>query len=119
MAEKATNNTPTPSALVGKLLVDFPTCRRTLRFAPQAAVFPVRSTLTMISDKRELWYSKREVEQMKLERDADAITLARTLLSASAEDLKEGGVHVSQAIGLERKVNPTQARGKSNVPPRD
>jgi hypothetical protein len=69
----------------------------------------------------DMWYSKREVEQMKLERNADAITqadaitLARTLLSPSAEDLREGGVHVSQVIGLEKAVNPTQARGKSKV----
>jgi len=61
----------------------------------------------MIFDKRELWYSERNVEEMKLERDADAITLARTLLSPSAEDLREGGVHVSQVIGLEKAVNPT------------
>jgi hypothetical protein len=115
--EEATNNDPDPtaSALVGKLLVDFPTRRRTLRFAPRATVFPIRSTLTMIFDKRELWYSERNVEEMKLERDADAITLARTLLSPSAEDLREGGVHVSQVIGLEKAVNPTQARGKSKV----
>jgi len=69
----------------------------------------------MISDKRELWYSERDVEQMKLERDTDAIILARTLLSPSAEDLQEVGVHVSQAIGLEKAVNPAQARGKSKV----
>ncbi len=118
--EKATNNnapatTATPNALVGRLLVDFPTCRRTLRFAPQATVIPIRSTLTMISDKRELWYSKRDVENMKLERDSDAVTLAKKLLTPSAEDLNEGGIHVSQVIGLEKAVNPTQARGKSKA----
>eukprot|EP00985_Skeletonema_marinoi_P000516 scaffold194_cov80-Skeletonema_marinoi.AAC.1 len=37
---------------------------------------------------------------MKLERKSDAIALAR---APSAEHLKEGGVHVSQAIGLEKR----------------
>jgi hypothetical protein len=69
----------------------------------------------MISDKRELWYSKRDVENMKLERDSDAVTLAKKLLTPSAEDLNEGGIHVSQVIGLEKAVNPTQARGKSKA----
>jgi len=63
----------------------------------------------MISDKRELWYSRMDVEDMKLERNSDAIILARTLLSPSAEDLN---VHVSQAIGLDKAVNPVQAKSK-------
>jgi hypothetical protein len=41
----------------------------------------------MISDIRELWYSKRDVDDMKLEMNSDAIALARTLLSPTAEDL--------------------------------
>jgi hypothetical protein len=66
----------------------------------------------MISDKRELWYSRWDVEDMKLERNSDAIALARTLLSPSAEDLQEGGIHVGQAIGLEKAVNPVEAKSK-------
>jgi hypothetical protein len=66
----------------------------------------------MISDKQELWYSKSDVNGMKLERNSDAIALARTLLSPSTEDLQEGGVHVSQAIGLEKAVNPIEAKSK-------
>ena len=103
-----------PSASSGRLLVDFPTRRRlpTVRFDPQFTVFPIQSTLSMI-DKRELWYSRWDVEDMKLERNSDAIALARTLLSPSAEDL-HGGVHVSQAIGLEKVINPIQAKSKLN-----
>ena len=83
-----------PSTLGDQLLVDFPTRRRrpTVRFDPQLTVHPIRSTLTMIFDKRELWYSGRDVDNMKLERNSDAIALARTLSSPSAEDLKEGGI---------------------------
>jgi hypothetical protein len=66
----------------------------------------------MISDKREMWYSMHEEEEMKIERNSDAIALARTLLPPSAEDLHEGGVHVSQAIGLEKVINPIQAKSK-------
>jgi hypothetical protein len=62
-------------------------------------------------------FGERDVKEMKLERDAAAITLAMTLLSPSAEDedLNEGGAHVSPVIGLEKAVNPAQARGKSKV----
>jgi hypothetical protein len=103
-----------PSTLGDQLLVDFPTRRRrpTVRFDPQVTVHPIRSTLTMIFDKRELWYSGRDVDDMKLERNSDAIALARTLLSPSAEDLKEGGIHVSQANGLDNAVNPIEAKSK-------
>jgi hypothetical protein len=66
----------------------------------------------MISDKQELWYSKRDLDEMKIERNSDAISLARTLLFPTAEDLKGGGVHVSQAIGLEKAVNPIEAKSK-------
>ena len=45
-------------------------------------------------------------------RNSDAIALARTLLSPSAQDLKEGRIHVSQAIGLEKTVNPVEAKSK-------
>jgi hypothetical protein len=73
---------------------------------------PIRSTLTMISAEQELWYSKRDVDVMKLERNSDAIALARALLSPTAEDLEEGGIHVSQAIGLDKAVNPIEAKSK-------
>jgi hypothetical protein len=69
----------------------------------------------MISDKRELWYSRRDVDGMKLERNSDAIALARTLLFPTAEDLKEGGIHVSQAIGLDNAVNPIEAKSKLKI----
>jgi hypothetical protein len=108
------SSTNSPSALGGQLLVDFPTRRRrpTVRFTPQCTVYPIRSTLTMISNKQELWYSRNDVEKMKLERNSDAIALARTLLYPSAEDLQEGGIHVSQAIRLEKAVNPMEAKSK-------
>ena len=108
------SNNHSPSALDGQLLVDFPTRRRrpTVRFDTRPTVYPIQSTLTMISDKRELWYSRHEEEEMKIERNTDAIALARTLLSPSAEDLHEGGIHVSQAIGLEKTANPVEAKSK-------
>eukprot|EP00984_Skeletonema_dohrnii_P026201 scaffold15512_cov90-Skeletonema_dohrnii-CCMP3373.AAC.2 len=105
-----------PSALCDQLLVDFPTRRRpTVRFASSATVFPIHSTLNMISNQEELWYTKRDVQTMKHERKSDAIALARILLAPSAEHLKEGGVHVSQAIGLEKLVNPIQAKKDRRV----
>jgi hypothetical protein len=104
------------SASSGRLLVDFPTRRRrrrpTVRFDPQLTVYPIQSTLTMIFDKRELWYSRMDVEDMKRQRNSNAIALAWRLLSPSAEDLQEGGIHVSQAIGLDKAVNPVQAKSK-------
>jgi hypothetical protein len=66
----------------------------------------------MISNQEELWYTKRDVKTMKLERKSDAIALTRILLAPSSEHLKEGGVHVSQAIGLEKLVNPSQAKSE-------
>ena len=62
----------------------------------------------MICRKVELWYSLIDVETMKMQRTADAVTLRRTLLS-SAEDLGDEVLHVSQAVGLERVINPTHA----------
>eukprot|EP00985_Skeletonema_marinoi_P024066 scaffold16477_cov83-Skeletonema_marinoi.AAC.1 len=107
------NYSSPPSALCDQLLVDFPTRRRpTVRFASSATVFPIHSTLTMISKQEELWYTKTDVKTMKLERKSDAIALARILLAPSAEHLKEGGVHVSQAIGLEKLLNPIQAKSE-------
>ena len=44
---------------------------------------------------------------------SDAITLRRTLLAPPAEVLENGGVHVSQAVGLEKiLLDPTEARSK-------
>ena len=100
----------------GQLLVDFPTrCRterrnKSVRFASHVSELSVRSTLTMISDKQELWYASRDIQEFRLERDQDAAALARTLLAPSAEDLKEGGLIVSKATGLERVVNPIERR---------
>ena len=96
-----------------QLLVDFPTRRRpTVRFDSSVTVFPVRSTLTMIRRKDELWYSKRDVETMKMQTRIDATYLRRTLRARSAEHLEEGGAHVSQAVGLEEALDPTLARSK-------
>ena len=105
----------TSSDLRDQLLVDFPSRRQpTVSFSPTATVFPIRSTLTMIRHKEDLWYSQKDVDTMKLERtfDAIAITLRRKLLAPSAEDLREGGLHVSQAVGLEKLINPIQAKSK-------
>ena len=102
--------------LNGQLLVDFPTRRPpTVSFAPQVTVHPIRSTLTMISDKRELWYSRNEEDEMKLDRNIDASALRRTLSSSSAADLQERGIHISQAIGLEMAVNPLEAKSKLKI----
>eukprot|EP00985_Skeletonema_marinoi_P001764 scaffold701_cov102-Skeletonema_marinoi.AAC.1 len=49
---------------------------------------------------------------MKIERKLDAIVLERTLLAPSAEDLTGGGVHVSQAVGLEKEVNHIPAKSE-------
>ena len=101
------------SDLCDQFLVDFPTRRRsTVRFASTVKVLPIRSTLTMICHKDELWYSKRDEETMKIERKLDAIVLERTLLAPSAEDLTGGGVHVRQAVGLEKEVNHIPAKSE-------
>eukprot|EP00985_Skeletonema_marinoi_P003667 scaffold1601_cov140-Skeletonema_marinoi.AAC.4 len=100
-----------PSDLCDQLIVDFPTRNQsTVRFASTVEVLPIRSTLTMIGHKEELWYTSRDFKTMKLQRRSDAIDLGRILLAPSDEDLMEGGVHVSQAVGLEKAVNPIQAR---------
>ena len=102
-----------PNALCDQLLVDFPTRRRpSVRFAPSATVQPVRSTLTMICHKEELWYSKRDEAAMKVQRKIDVITLRRAILAHSAEDIKGGAVHVSQVAGLEEALDPTEAKSK-------
>ena len=96
--------TGAPTDQYDQLLVDFPTRRQpTVRFASTVEVLPIRSTLTMICHKEELWSTNRDFKTMKLQRRSDAIDLGRILLAPSAEDLMEGGVHVSQAVGLRRK----------------
>ena len=94
-----------------QLLVDFPTHRRpSVRFTSTDEVHPIRSTLDMISHKEELWYSKRDETTMKMQMRIDAITLRRTF---AADITEEGGLHVSQMVGLEALVaNPTQAKSK-------
>jgi hypothetical protein len=52
---------------------------------------------------------------MKLDRNIDASALRRTLSSSSAADLQERGIHVSQAIGLEKAVNPIEAKSKFKI----
>ena len=108
--------TEAPSDLCDQqLLVDFPSRRRpSVSFISTVEVLHVRSTLDMICDKEELWYSTRDVAMMKIQRTSDANALRRTLLAASsADDLEEVGLHGSQVAGLEEKVvDPTQAKSK-------
>ena len=52
---------------------------------------------------------------MTFERNSDASALRRTLLSSSAADLQERGIHISQAIGLEMAVNPLEAKSKLKI----
>ena len=107
------SDAPSAPPLCDQLLVDFPTRRRpTVRFASTDTVFPVRSTLTMIRHNEELWYSVRDVEMMKIERNLDATTLRKMLHTPSTEDFKQARVHGCQAVGLEKALDPTQARSK-------
>ena len=87
--------------------------RPSVRFAPSATVHPVRSTLTMICHKEELWYTKRDYEMTKMQMRLDVITQRRAILaSSSAEDIEGGAVHVSQVAGLEKELDPTEAKSK-------
>ena len=110
-------NAPTATANALRdedLLVNFPNRRRpkaTVRF-DSITVHPVRSTLTMIGHKEELWYSRRDEAAMKRQRRLDATNLRRTLLTSTAGDLDDGGVHGSQVAGLEKAVDPAQAKSK-------
>ena len=60
---------------VDQLVVDFPTATRlrpTVRFASSETetVLPIRSTLTMIRHKDELWYSSRtDIATMRIQED--------------------------------------------------
>lgn len=105
-----------PSALSDQLqlLVDFPARRptTTVRFDSRPTVYPVRSTLTMIRHKEELWYSKWDVLTMRTQMRLDAATLRRSLLAHSTEDHQVEDVHVSQVVGLEKALDPTQAESK-------
>ena len=103
---------------VDQLVVDFPTATRlrpTVRFASSETetVLPIRSTLTMIRHKDELWYSRTDIATMRIQRTLDVTALRRTLFAPS-EDFDDGGVHVSvsQVVGLEAVLNPTEARSK-------
>ena len=98
-----------------QLLVDFPARSRHRRqehkqvhFASQSTVQHVTSVLTMCS-KHELWYSRSDEDKMRLIMKRDASELAHTLLSPSDKDLEEG-IDISQAVGLDKHVNPIQRR---------
>ncbi len=98
-----------------ELLVEFPTRGRRrfhtdkqVRFASHSTVQPIPSVLVECS-KHELWYSRGDVDVMRTEMRRDASALAQTLLHPSAKDLEEG-IHVSQAVGLDKHVNPIGRR---------
>ena len=100
-----------------QLIVDFPTAASlrptpTVRFASGPTVLPIRSALAMNPQQDELWYSRTDIATMRIQRRSDAATLRRTLLAPPAEVLENGGVHVSQAVGLEDALNLTEARSK-------
>lgn len=99
-----------------QLLVDFPARRRpSVSFVSTVEVLHVRSTLDMICDNQELWYSTRDVAMMKIQRTSDANALRRTLLAASSADdlVEEAGLHGSQVAGLEEKLaDPVHAKSK-------
>jgi len=96
-----------------QLIVDFPIRHRQkkeVRFASHATEQPIISVLTVCHDKQELWYSRDDITMMRLERDRDAHALAQTLMSPSETVLREGGIDISQAVGLEKSVNPIARR---------
>ena len=107
-----------PRHPLDQLIVDFPTAASlrptpTVRFASSPTVIPIRSALATNRQKDELWYSRTDGVAMRQQLRSDAITLRRTLLApSSAEVLENGGVHVSQAVGLEKILDPTEARSK-------
>ena len=93
------------------LLVDFPVRSRhrcqeqkQVRFASHITVQPITSVLAVCS-KEELWYSTSDETIMCRMMKRDAAALAQTLLSPSAKDLEEG-IDISQAVGLDKHVNP-------------
>ena len=97
------------------LLVDFPVRSRhrcqeqkQVRFASHITVQPITSVLAMCS-KQELWYSTSGEITMCRMMKRDAAALAQILLSPSAKDLEEG-IDMSQAVGLDKHVNPIQRR---------
>ena len=102
----------------GELLVEFPArgrrrhCRadKQVRFASHSTVQPITSVLAVCC-KQELWYSSKDVDMMRVEIRRDASALARTLLSPSAKDVEEG-IDISQAVGLDRHVNPIMRRSE-------
>ena len=98
-----------------QLLVDFPARSRhrrqehkQVRFASHITVQPITSVLAMCS-KQELWYSTNDVTMMRRMMKRDAAALAQTLLSPSAKDLEEG-IDMSEAVGLDKHVNPIQRK---------
>jgi len=109
---KAPNNNPDNRK--HQLIVDFPADRskrqadKRVRFASLTTVQPITSVLTMCS-KQELWYSKIDEVMMRRNLARDASALAQTLLFPSAKDIEEG-IDISQAVGLDKHVNPIQRR---------
>ena len=107
-----------PRDPLDQLIVDFPTAASlrptpTVRFASSPTVLPIRSALAMNPQQDELWYSRTDIATMRQQMISDAATLRRTLLVPPAAILENGGVHVSQAVGLEKiLLDPTEARSK-------
>jgi hypothetical protein len=107
-----------PSDPLDQLIVDFPTASLrptpTVRFASSPTVLPIRSASATITQQDDLWYSRTDRATMRQQMRSDAATLRRTLLTPPpAEVLENGGVHVSQAVGLEKiLLDPTEARSK-------
>ena len=106
-----------PRHPLDQLIVDFPTANSlrptpTVRFASSPTVIPIRSASATITQQDDLWYSRTDIATMRQQMRSDAATLRRILLSPPTEILENGGVHVSQAVGLEKILDPTEARSK-------
>ena len=97
-----------------QLIVNFPASRhrcqeeKQVRFASVAEVKLVHSVRHMCS-KQELWYSSGDVMSMRFEMKRDAYVLAQTLRSPSDKVLR-GGIDISQAVGLDKLVDPFLGR---------
>ena len=104
-----------PRDPLDQLIVDFPNAASlrptpTVRFASSPTVLPIRSASATNPQQDDFWYSMTDITTMRIQRRSDAATLRRTLLASPAEVLENGGVHVSQAVGLEDALNLTEAR---------
>ena len=107
-----------PRDPLDQLIVDFPNAASirptpTVGFASSPTVLPIRSASATITQQDDLWYSRIDRVTMRQQMRSDAATLRRILLSPPTEILENGGVHVSQAVGLEKiLLDPTEARSK-------